>query len=78
MRVNFELKFSVDTLEAAKAEAYAEVAKFLNLDIDAATNAVDLELKVTIPDPEKNPYSGHFVIVAYGSLKKSVIHPGIM
>ena len=77
MRVNFELKFSVDTLEDAKAQAYEEVSKFLNIDISAAPAAVDLELKVSIPDPEKNPYSGHFIIVAYGSLKKSVIHPGI-
>jgi hypothetical protein len=76
MRVNFELKFSADTLEAAKLMAHEEVAKFLNIDESVVADSVDLELKVGIPDPEKNLYSGHFIITAYGSLKKSVLHPG--
>jgi hypothetical protein len=76
MRVNFELKFSADTLEAAKSLAYEEVSKFLGVEESAVADSVDLELKVGIPDPEKNIYSGHFIITAFGSLKKSVIHPG--
>jgi hypothetical protein len=76
MRVNFELKFSADTLEMAKSMAYEEVSKFLNIDQSIVADSVDLELKVGIPDPEKNIYSGHFIITAYGSLKKSVLHPG--
>jgi len=77
MRVAFELKFSADTLESAKATAYEEVAKFLNITESAVADSVDLELKVGIPDPEKNLYSGHFVITAYGSLKKTLLHPGL-
>ena len=77
MRVSFELKFSADTLEAAKAVAHEEVAKFLSISESAVPDSVDLELKVGIPDPEKNIYSGHFIITAYGSLKKTLLHPGL-
>jgi hypothetical protein len=75
MRVNFELKFSVDTLEDAKKMAAEEVAKFLNIDEASVADSVDLELKVSIPDPEKNTYSGHFIVTAFGSVKKSVARP---
>ena len=75
MRINFELKFSADTLEDAKKMAAEEVAKFLNIDESAVADSVDLELKVSIPDPEKNVYSGHFIITAFGSVKKSVVRP---
>lgn len=77
MRVNFELKFSADTLDAAKTMAHEEVSKFLGIDQSAVADSVDLELKVGIPDPEKNLYSSHFIITAYGSLKKTLLHPGI-
>jgi hypothetical protein len=75
MRVNFELKFGADTLEEAKKSAHEEVAKFLGIDESTVSDSVDLELKVAIPDPEKDKYSGHFAITAFGSVKKSVVRP---
>jgi hypothetical protein len=42
MRVNFELKFSADTLEDAKKMASEEVAKFLGIDESSVSDSVDL------------------------------------
>jgi cyanate lyase len=76
MRVNFELKFGADTYKAAQEEAYREVAKFLSLDEEAVKNSVDLELKVAIPDAEKDTqYNGHFLVTAYGHVKNSISKP---
>lgn len=76
MRVHFELKYGADTLEQAQATAYQEVAKFMSVDETAAPGLVDVELKVSIPDPEKDSgLTTHFAVTAYGNIKHSVIKP---
>ena len=75
MRVNFELKFGTNTLAEAKATAYEEVAKFLDISKEEAPNATDLELKVSIPDPEKDKTTYHFMFTAYGNVKTSIAKP---
>lgn len=76
MRVHFELKFGADTVESAREIAYQEVAKFMEVREDAVPALVDLELKVAIPDPEKDSgLTTHFVITAFGNIKHSIAKP---
>jgi hypothetical protein len=76
MRVHFELKYGADTLDQARATAYEEVAKFMSVDEAAAPALVDIELKVGIPDPEKDSgLTSHFIVTAYGNVKHSVAKP---
>lgn len=76
MRVHFELKYGANTLDEARATAYEEVAKFMSVDELAAPALVDIELKVSIPDPEKDSaLTTRFVVTAYGNVKHSVAKP---
>lgn len=76
MRVHFELKFGADTVESARELAYQEVAKFMQVSEEAVPALVDLELKVGIPDPEKDSaLTTHFVITAFGNVKHSIAKP---
>ena len=76
MRIHFELKYGVDTLDQARKLAYEEVAKFMGIDESAAPGAVDIELKVSIPDPEKDSgITGHFIVIAFGNIKNSIAKP---
>jgi hypothetical protein len=76
MRVHFELKFGADTVEQARKTACEEVAKFMEIGEDAIPSVVDIELKVAIPDPEKDSgLTQHFVVTAYGNVKNSIAKP---
>lgn len=75
MHVNFELKFGANTLADAKTTATEEVSKFLEVSAESVANSVDLELKVAIPDPEKDNTTYHFMVTAYGRVKNSIAKP---
>lgn len=76
MRVHFELKYGADTLDEARTTAYEEVAKFMSVDELAAPALVDIELKVAVPDPEKDSgLTTRFVVTAFGNVKHSVAKP---
>lgn len=76
MRVHFELKYGADTVDQARATAYEEIAKFMSVSEAAVPALVDVELKVSIPDPEKDSaISNHFVVLAYGNVKHSIAKP---
>jgi hypothetical protein len=76
MRVHFELKYGADTLDEARATAYEEVAKFMGVDELAAPALVDIELKVSVPDPKKDSdLATSFVVTAFGNVKHSVAKP---
>lgn len=76
MRVHFELRYGADTLEQASSMAYEEVAKFMSIDVAAVPALVDIELKVSIPDPEKDSeLTTHFIATAYGNVKHSIAKP---
>jgi hypothetical protein len=56
--------------------AYEEVAKFMSIDVAAVPALVDIELKVSIPDPEKDSeLTTHFIATAYGNVKHSIAKP---
>jgi len=76
MRVHFELKYGADTIEQARATAYEEIAKFMSVDENAVPALVDVELKVSVPDPEKDSdLTTHFVVTAFGNVKHSIAKP---
>lgn len=76
MRVHFELKYGADTIEQARATAYEEIAKFMSVDEIAVPALVDVELKVAVPDPEKDSdLTTHFVVTAFGNVKHSIAKP---
>lgn len=76
MRVHFELKIGADTVESARELAYQEVAKFMQVSEDAVPALVDLELKVSIPDPEKDSLlTTHFAVTVFGNVKHSIAKP---
>lgn len=76
MRVHFELKFGADTVEGARETAYQKVAKFMQVSEEAVPALVDLELKVSIPDAEKDSeLTTDFVITAFGNVKHSIAKP---
>lgn len=75
MHVNFELKFGANTIAEAKQTAVEEVSKFLEISDESVANSVDLELKVGIPDPEKDKTTHHFMVTAYGRVKNSIAKP---
>lgn len=76
MRVHFELKYGADTVDQARATAYEEIAKFMSVSEAAVPALVDVELKVSIPDPEKDSaLTTHFVVTAYGNVKHSIAKP---
>jgi hypothetical protein len=76
MRVHFELKLSVDTFADAKKAACEEVSKFLDIPLTQVESSIDLEFKVSIPDPEKDTLvNGHFIVIAYGNVKNSIAKP---
>jgi hypothetical protein len=76
MRVHFELKYGADTIEQARDNAYAEIAKFMSATEAAVPSLVDVELKVSIPDPEKDSgLTTHFSVTAYGNVKHSIATP---
>lgn len=76
MRVNFELRYGADTLEQAVSMAHEEVAKFMSIDVVAVPALVDIELKISIPDPEKDSgLTNHFIATAYGNVKHSIAKP---
>lgn len=76
MRVHFELKYGADTVDQARAMAYEEIAKFMGVTEAAVPALVDVELKVAIPDPEKDSgLTTHFAITAFGNVKHSIAKP---
>lgn len=76
MRVHFELKYGSDNVEEARENAYRKVASFMQVTEEAVPALVDLELKVGIPDPEKDAdLSSDFVITAFGNVKHSIAKP---
>lgn len=76
MRVHFELKYGADTVDQARDLAYEEIAKFMGVSEAAVPALVDVELKVSIPDPEKDfGLTTHFVITAFGNVKHSIAKP---
>lgn len=76
MRVHFELKYGADTVDQARATAYEEIAKFMGVTEAAVPALVDVELKVAIPDTEKDPeLTTHFAITAFGNIKHSIAKP---
>ena len=76
MRVHFELRYGADTLEQASTMAHEEIAKFMSVDVVAVPALVDIELKVSIPDPEKDSgLTTHFVATAYGNVKHRIAKP---
>jgi hypothetical protein len=76
MRVHFELKYGADTIEQARAYAYEKIAKFMSITEAAVPALVDVELKVAIPDPEKDSdLTTNFVVTAFGNVKHSIAKP---
>lgn len=76
MRVHFELKYGADTIDQAHTLAYEEIAKFMSISESAVPAIVDVELKVAIPDPEKDAgLTTHFVVTAFGNVKHSIAKP---
>jgi hypothetical protein len=76
MRVHFELKYGADTIDEARNMAYEEIAKFMSVTESAVPALVDIELKVAVPDPEKDSgLSTRFVITAFGNVKHSIAKP---
>jgi hypothetical protein len=76
MRVHFELKYGADTIDQARDTAYTEIAKFMSVTESAVPALVDVELKVTIPDSEKDSgLATHFSVTAYGNVKHSIATP---
>jgi hypothetical protein len=76
MRVHFELKYGADTIDQARSNAYLEIAKFMEVDEASVPGLVDIELKVGIPDPEKDSgLTTHFAVTAYGNVKNSIAKP---
>jgi hypothetical protein len=76
MRVHFELKYGAETLEQARVEAYKRIAAFMDVTETAVPTLVDIELKVTVPDPEKDlDFTANFAVTAYGNVKNSIAKP---
>lgn len=76
MRTHFELKYGSDTLDQARATAYEKIAEFMEVTEAAVPALVDIELKVGIPDPEKDStVANRFIITVYGNIKNSVAKP---
>lgn len=76
MRVHFELKYGAETLDQARVEACKRIAAFMDVTEAAVPALVDIELKVGIPDPEKDPgFTANFAVTAYGNLKNSIAKP---
>jgi hypothetical protein len=76
MRTHFELKYGSDTLDQARATAYEKIAEFMEVTEVAVPALVDIELKVGIPDPEKDSdVTNRFIVTVYGNIKNSVAKP---
>jgi hypothetical protein len=76
MRVHFELKYGAETLDQARVEAYKRIAAFMDVTEVAVPVLVDLELKVSIPDPEEDPsFTANFAITAYANVKNIIAKP---
>lgn len=76
MRVHFELKYGADTIGRARITAYEEIAKFMEVTEAAVPALVDIELKITVPDPEKDAdLVGRFAVTAYGNVKNIIAKP---
>lgn len=76
MRVHFELKYGAQSLELARIAAYEQIANFMGVSEAAVPALVDIELKVGIPDPEKDSgIEAGFVVTAFGNVKHSIAKP---
>jgi hypothetical protein len=76
MRVHFELKYGADTIDQARSMGYEEIAKFMGVSENAVPALVDVELRVAMPDPEKDSdLTTRFVITAFGNVKHSIAKP---
>jgi hypothetical protein len=78
MRVHFELKYGADTVAEATEAAYEQIAKFMEVQELAVPALVDVELKVSLPDPEKDKdLNNNFLVTAFGNVKHSIVKPSI-
>lgn len=76
MRVHFELKYGADSISQARVSAYEQIADFMEVSAVAVPTLVDIELRVGIPDPEKDSGVGtKFVVTAYGNVKNIIAKP---
>lgn len=76
MRVHFELKFGASSIEEATAGAYNRVAEFMQVTEESVSEIVDLELKISVPDPEKDKgIDSPFLVTAFGNIKNSISKP---
>lgn len=76
MRVHFELKYGADTVDEARDTAYEQIAKFMSVTEAAVPALVDVELKVSAPDPEKDSgITSNFVVTVFGNVKHSIAKP---
>lgn len=76
MRVHFELKYGSDDVEKAHKSAQLLISKFMQVEESAVPSLVDVELRVSLPDPEKDKdWQYKYVITAYGNVKHSIAKP---
>ncbi len=76
MRVHFELRYGVDTIDQAREIAHEKIAKFLDVNESAVPALVDMELKISNVDPEKDKHITHsLVATAYANVKHSIAKP---
>jgi hypothetical protein len=76
MRVHFELKYGAETLDQARVEAYKRVASFMDVTEAEVPALIDLEVKVAVPDPEKDlGFTANFAVTAYVNVKNSIAKP---
>ena len=76
MRIHFELKYGVETIDEARSIAQEKIAKFMEVNEAAVPALVDIELKISNVDPEKDKdIKTAFVAIAHANLKHSVATP---
>lgn len=76
MRLHFELKHGVDNLTEARAAVYGEIAKFMELDEEAVPALVDIEFRVSTPDPKSDSHlRGRFSVTTYANVKNIIAKP---
>lgn len=76
MRVRFETTHYVHNLSEAREGAIKSAADFLEVSDVAAPALVEFEFKVETLDSDSD-YRTPFKVTAYGSVKNSVLRPGV-
>lgn len=85
MRTNFEVKFVVPNLDAAKEQTSMAIERFLGYpDMADIWSKVDVEFKIgfgdvkTVEEIQAANESENFVVTAHVTLKNTLLHPGLL